>query len=431
MKYPRVLHIVSHTHWDREWYLPFESFRVRLVLLIDNLLEILTRDPNYENFLLDAQAIVLEDYLAIRPEKRVLIQELVQAGRIQIGPWYTASDETLVSGESLVRNLQLGLQACLSFGPVSMVGYLPDQFGHVAQLPQILQGFGIQSVVIGRGINRNRHDNEFLWQSPDGSSVFGLFMNTWYSNARNIPTDPDEAVAYLERAAAQVARTSTTRHLLLMNGVDHMEAQPELGATLQAISQRMPDTVVHSTLEQAIAATRADAQNLKLFQGELREDDGARLDAGTLSARMPLKLANFRSTQLLERIAEPLASLARVMGGPNLTDLVLFAWRSLLQNHPHDSICGCSIDEVALQMQSRFQSVDDLCTTIAERALQALAPALGFTDQPGEILLYNPSVVARQGVEIIAVDIPLAEPTRSPVRVMTNPARTQAPVRCK
>lgn len=420
-----VLHIVSHTHWDREWYLSNSSFQARLVYMLDNLIDILEKDPDYRNFQLDGQTIVLEDYLAIRPEKAAAIGRLVKSGRLHIGPWYTASDETLVSGESLVRNLLIGLHDCAAFGPASMVGYLPDQFGHIAQLPQILRGFGCESVVMGRGINRGRHKNEFTWIGADGSEVFGEYLNNWYSNARNIPADPEQAREYIAQAAEKVARFSTTSHLLLMNGVDHMEAQPTLSGTLHALAQTGDLELVHDSLAGAVAAIRAAVNGeLEVFHGELREDQGGRLDAGTLSARMPLKLANFRTTQVLERLAEPLAALSMAIGGPDQTALVQTAWRKLLQNHPHDSICGCSIDEVAREMACRFQSVLDLGTTIADRAMQALAPALGYTAD-GESLIFNPAPVAKSGVQILTVDIPLAEPTRSPVAYRIDPERNQ------
>ncbi|MBQ4064567.1 MAG: alpha-mannosidase, partial [Clostridia bacterium] len=146
--------LISHTHWDREWYLPLENFRMRLVDLIDNLLDILDKDPNYR-FHLDAQTIVLEDYLEIRPHKRAALEGHVTGGRILVGPWYVQNDFHLTSGEATVRNLMIGTKIAKSFGESMPIGYAADQFGLIAQLPQILLGFGLTEGVFGRGIDRH------------------------------------------------------------------------------------------------------------------------------------------------------------------------------------------------------------------------------------------------------------------------------------
>ncbi len=148
----KTVFVIPHTHWDREWYAPFQLFRIRLVHLMDNLLNLLERDPDYTHFNLDGQTIVLKDYLEIRPEKRPLLEKLIQQRRIGVGPWFVLPDEFLVSGESLVRNLLLGHRIAAEFGHVQKVGYIPDTFGHIAQLPQILQGFNIPYAMHFRGL---------------------------------------------------------------------------------------------------------------------------------------------------------------------------------------------------------------------------------------------------------------------------------------
>ena len=142
--------LVLHTHWDREWYLPLENFRMRLVDLIDNLLDILDKDNQYR-FHLDAQTIVLEDYLAIRPHRRSILEKHIREGRILVGPWYVQNDFYLSSGEATVRNLLIGMKTAEKFGKCAMVGYTPDQFGLCSQLPQIFAGFGIKYHLFGRG----------------------------------------------------------------------------------------------------------------------------------------------------------------------------------------------------------------------------------------------------------------------------------------
>jgi len=185
--------IVPETHWDREWYLPFQEFRARLVIVMDKLLKILQTDPNYKNFTLDGQTIPLEDYLEVRPEKKDEIKKYVKEGRISIGPMYVLPDEFLVSGESLIRNLLIGHQISKKFGKVMKAGYIPDPFGHIAQLPQIISGFEIPSILFWRGFGNQFEENdlniEFIWKSPgNASSVIGIFLMQGYGSIAELNT---------------------------------------------------------------------------------------------------------------------------------------------------------------------------------------------------------------------------------------------------
>jgi mannosylglycerate hydrolase len=145
--------VVPHTHWDREWYVPFEVFRLRLGTVVDGMLETLERDPSFASFTLDGQAILLEDYAELRPEQEGRLRTLLAAGRLEVGPWYVLPDQLLVAGESLVRNLLLGRRVCRRFGvEPTVAGYQPDSFGHPAQLPQLLTGFGLRTLLFSRGL---------------------------------------------------------------------------------------------------------------------------------------------------------------------------------------------------------------------------------------------------------------------------------------
>jgi alpha-mannosidase len=159
--------VVPHTHWDREWYLPFEQFRLRLGAVVDGVLDTLESDPSFTSFTLDGQAIVLEDYAEVRPENEGRLRGLLAAGRLEVGPSYVLPDEILVGGESLVRNLLLGRRVCRRFGvEPSSAAYMPDSFGHPAQLPQILAGFGLHTFLFSRGMGDHIHCKLYLpdWQ---------------------------------------------------------------------------------------------------------------------------------------------------------------------------------------------------------------------------------------------------------------------------
>src|SRR5258708_21669655 len=226
--------IVPHTHWDREWYQTFQQFRVRLVHAVDKLLDIMERDADFSHFMLDGQTIVLDDYLEARPEEEERLKKLTRSGRITVGPWYVQPDEFLVSGESLIRNIHIGLKRAAEFGEPMRVGYVPDCFGHIAQLPQILQGVGIDNAVFWRGIGAEAHKSEFYWTAPDGSRVLVIHLAApiGYSNARVMPLVPAEFATRVELLTAQILSKATTNTLLFMNGSDHLEPQDRLPATI-------------------------------------------------------------------------------------------------------------------------------------------------------------------------------------------------------
>jgi len=167
----RYVAVVPHTHWDREWYEPYQTFRMKLVDLLDQLLPLMEQDPSYRRFLLDGQMAVVDDYLEVRPEAEERIRALAASGRLTMGPWYILMDEFLVSAETMVRNLQMGIVRGAAFGGVMEVGYLPDMFGHIAQMPQILAQAGLTDTVLWRGVPSAITATGFTWVAPDGSSV--------------------------------------------------------------------------------------------------------------------------------------------------------------------------------------------------------------------------------------------------------------------
>jgi alpha-mannosidase len=187
--------IVPHTHWDREWYAPFQVFRARLVRLLDELMPLLERDLSYARFLLDGQTVVVDDYLEVRPEAADTLRRLAAAGRLSVGPWMVLMDEFMVSGETIVRDLQLGLRRATDLGGAMQVGYLPDMFGHIAQMPQILRLAGFEHAVVWRGVPSTVTQTAFTWEAPDGSSLRAEYLYGSYSNGRDLPDDAKQLVA--------------------------------------------------------------------------------------------------------------------------------------------------------------------------------------------------------------------------------------------
>lgn len=425
--------VVSHTHWDREWYRPFESFRAMLVDAVDSLLDLMAADPNYRYFTLDGQTVVLEDYLEVRPERGEELGRLIREGRVLIGPWYVMPDEFLVSAEAIVRNLLEGRRTGEQFGPVMSVGYIPDPFGHIAQMPQILRGFGIDSAILWRGIGADLKTTEAHWESPDGSRVMLEHMLEGYSNGSVLPSSPDALMERISHIRSILQPAATTTSLLLMNGDDHMFPQPEIPTIIQEANKRLRDgELVHATLPMMVdrirEAAEVDGSGWPVLRGEFRSSQLSHLLAGVLSTRMNIKQRNARCQLLLERWAEPFSVYASILGqaaggqagSPSSVGrdrgLLRVAWRHLLKNHPHDSICGCSVDQVHQEMESRFDWSEQVAEVVASRSLMALAEEtdsaslLGSTGESGAIALFNSEAGPRTDWVTTTAQLP-AEPT--------------------
>ncbi|MBR2460209.1 MAG: hypothetical protein IKB34_03150 [Clostridia bacterium] len=371
--------VISHTHWDREWYLPFEQFRIRLCDLIDNLLIILKSEKSYR-FHLDAQTVVLEDYLEIRPENRSLLKKYIKDGRLLVGPWYVQNDFYLTSGEATVRNLIIGQQIADEFGACMRIGYAADQFGLISQLPQLFRQIGLDSCVFGRGANLPETPPQIYWEGADGSKVYCEFMKWWYNNLQRLPADGDEATKLVCLKVAQMEPLMKTGNYLLMNGVDHLEAQEDLLSVLDEVRQKLPENceIYQDTLTEFVQRSKKEIEDnaieLDTLKGELRYGGEPTVLTGTLSSRIYLKQANVRAQTALERYVEPIYTL---LDGKSIIpypkEHLTYLWKLLIQNHPHDSICGCSVDSVHRHMMDRFARIKENTDELIRRGMQAIA----------------------------------------------------------
>lgn len=416
-----TLYVVPHTHWDREWYGSYQLFRVRLVRLLNKLLALLERDPDYQSFNLDGQTVILEDFLEVHPEKRDAIAQLVRERRLLIGPWYILPDSFLCGGESFVRNLLLGGQIARDFGHRMNVGYIPDTFGHIGQLPQLLRGFGLENCMHFRGMDIADKASELWWEAPDGSRVLLHHLSPiiGYSDAAVLHHDPASAAQDLRALAHYKAERATTNVVLALQGVDHVEAREDLSAIL-AFGRKTIDDVEfkHASLEQFWAAlTEAvDGDSLETVVGELR--DVPRTDQSmnfllynVLSSRADNKLDNAKTLNMLEQWAEPWAAQAWAWGVADYPRGHLWtAWRWLLKNHPHDSIGGCSVDEVHRQMATRFEwarEIGDYLTEERQRLIVEQIDFEGLAENELGVVLFNASPWERDEVVSVEIDIPL------------------------
>lgn len=425
-----TVHIISHSHWDREWYMPLEKHKLKLVDLINDNLEMLSENPEYRSFHLDGQTIVLDDYLEICPEKKKEIKRLVEEGRLVTGPWYVLQDEFLTSGEANIRNLLTGCREAEEYGKNCRVGYFPDAFGNVGQMPQILKQAGMEAVVFGRGVKPVGFNNEagsgeyesayseMYWEAPDGSRLLGILFANWYNNGMEIPVEEEEARKFWEEKLKSALRYASTKELLFMNGCDHQPVQKNLPQAIETARRLYPDiTFIHSNFPDYIARIKEESEDkLSCVKGELtsQDTDGWTTLVNTCSARIYMKQKNREAEALLEKTAEPLCTMAAVLGGEGYRypeKKLQYAWKILMQNHPHDSICGCSVDEVNEEMGIRFRRSMQAAEVLIREAAEHLAgniDASGLMRQYGvchPFVVFNTAGWKRTGIVTAQIDV--------------------------
>lgn len=396
----RTVAIVPHTHWDREWYAPYQTLRLRLVDLLDDFLPALENDLSYARFLLDGQMAVVDDYLEVHPEAEARLRRLGATGRISMGPWYTLPDEFLVSGETHIRNLQMGLDGAAAFGGAMDVGYLPDMFGHIAQMPQILSQFGFGHAVVWRGVPAAVDRTAFFWSAPDGTRVRAQYLaRGGYGNGAAIPEDAKALVRRVEAHERELAEM-LAGGILFMNGTDHQVPQPWLGRVVAEANALQDDyDFVVTSLPEYLNGPAAATEGLPEWTGEMRSGARANLLMGVASNRVDTKQAAARAERVLERLAEPLSALF-LEPDQWPSALLDIAWREVVRNAAHDSICACSHDEVVDGVNHRYAEARQIGDGLAERALGALAKSMAA----GGPVIVNPVARSRGGVVEVVLD---------------------------
>lgn len=412
---PRRVAVVPHTHWDREWYDPFQTFRIRLVRLIDGLLDLMEQDSSFTHFLLDGQLAVVDDYLEIRPENRSRLEALTAAGRITVGPWYILMDEFLVSGETIVRNLQKGIGRGNTLGGVMDVGYLPDMFGHIAQMPQILAQAGFEHAVVWRGVPSTVDGTAFVWHAPDGSSVRAEYLVAGYGNGAALPGDA--------KALGRRVRTLTEEFasflgpddaLLVMNGTDHQPPQPWLGRVVTEFNE-IQDEFELSISSLPAYLEGAPRAGLPEWHGELRSGARSNLLMGVASNRVDVKQAAARAERWIERMAEPLSALFLPAHAWPARFLDV-AWTHMIRNSAHDSVCACSVDDVVDTVLHRYAEARHIGQALSDEAMAAVGRSMA---EPGPVVV-NPSAQDRGG--LVEVVVPAAGEPGPDVQVLSERA---------
>ncbi len=382
--------LVAHTHWDREWYEPFEVFRAHLIEMLDEALDVLDGDARL-SFTLDGHVALVDDYLEARPKNQERIVALVKSGRLHLGPWFTQADTLLTDGESIIRNLAYGIRRAEELGGSMLIGYMPDQFGHAAQVPQILSLFGIESAALWRGVGPERPPHAFRWLSPDGSAVTAIWLQDGYGSGRRFPSHPQRFAEAVERTITRLRDWMGEMAMLIPVGDDHVRLAAWLPDAAAALRAHLPD------LEVVVGGYQDHLQHLgpvtHRIVGELRSPAFAPVLAGVASARLLEKQAGAQATQLLLRYAEPLAAWTAAPPHSTVSDLIARAWRQLLLNHAHDSIAGCGIDAAHEDVQARYRWAQQIAHAAIDRSL-AQIQLEPIRKAPAQVAIYHPGPAA-------------------------------------
>ncbi len=474
----RVFHVISNTHWDREWRYPFQRNRQMLVDMIDKVLEILETEPKYKAFHLDSQTIVLKDYLEIRPHKEELIKKLIIEKRLLVGPWYILPEEFQVGGENLIRNLLLGHKIAKKYGRVSKVGYSPFSWGQISQLPQLYAGFNINLIMFYRGVNSiDSPKAEFMWIGADGTKAISsrfstmprynfyfyiyrpVVHNEFFADVEHpwkrglnfhfadevmhdedyfIPSPADEY--YPENINKQVQSIIenqvddfTTPNVIWMEGHDSSGPNVKTVKIIEDINKIRPElNVIHSTLEDYSEAlfSSVDKDGLKIVNGERRSAQydlrSGNMYGYTTSARMYLKQMNFEAERRLQFYAEPFNVFSSILGRDIKDNYIDIAWELIIQNSAHDSIGGCSLDSIHDDMMLRYKNAIEISKGVFERSLKYLIQKLDtsvfytseFTKNQKifdvNIAIVNPTNSCRNEIVKVWLDIPKIYDLKSP-----------------
>lgn len=421
------IYYINGTHWDREWYKTFQGFRYLLMDVMDEVIETLENTPDFPMYMLDGQTAVLDDYLEISPQMRDRLEKLIQDGRIAVGPWYTMPDEFIPSGESLIRNLLMGHAKAKEYGAEKAMsyGYVCDIFGHIAQFPQILNGFGIRGALMQRGGNMDTWPPHFRWTSPDGSQVLGYRTpeDFGYGAFYHYATEPynqgwdTDLDHLLERAIKEIDREIeelNQPYLVLHDALDHQHITKPAPWLARKLAEHYGCEVVFKTLDDMVDSLWEKRENLPEMKGELALT--AHLDRGTnilltyvVSSRYDLKKANDDAQNLWEKWAEPLSAMAAVQGRairPRYRDV---AYLELIRNHAHDSICGCAVEEVHRDMHYRFRQTEMIGKEVIEDVLRQDVRKVVIGENPEQMIVrvFNP--LPYENKQTIKVDIHFPE----------------------
>lgn len=399
------VHIVPHMHWDREWYFTTEESRILLVNNMEEIIETLENNKDYPSYVLDGQTAILEDYFAVKPEYKERIKKLVKAGRLIIGPWYTQTDEMVVGGESIVRNLLYGFKDCEEFGAPMKIGYLPDSFGQSAQLPQILKGFDIDYAMFWRGVSERlgTDKTEFYWESDSNEKVLVQILPLGYAIGKYLPEDEKMLKERMDKYLKVLDKGATTENILIPHGHDQMPIQKNIFTIIEKLKKLYPKRNFFLSSYENVFKEIEKQYGLPTIKGEFLDGRYMRVHRSIYSSRADIKTANTRIENKITNILEPLASIAYSFGFEYHSGLIELIWKEIMKNHAHDSIGCCCSDKVHVEIMARFIKAEDKVNQLIFFYMRKIADAVPSSIALDKLIAYNLLPYERE--EMIKADV--------------------------
>lgn len=385
------VHVVPHSHWDREWY--FTTSRSKIYLMKDfcDVLDTLEKQEDFKYFMIDAQASLLDDYLKWKPEDEERIKKLVSKKKLVIGPWYTQTDQLVISGESIVRNLYYGMDRCRDFGEPMKVGYVPDSFGQSAQMPQIYRGFGIDSSLFWRGVSDDMVDTtEFIWKGSDGSEVLAVQIPFGYYYGGNIPEDEEELKIYLKEQIGKLRKKASTNNVYFPNGFDQAPIRKNLPEILEKANEIDNENEYKiSTIENYIKSVREERKDFNKLEGEFVNGKHMRIHKSIFSSRADLKIMNNKIENYIVNVLEPILSISYSLGNEYPHLVLKDIWKLMFENAAHDSIGGCNSDTTNADIYTRYKTAMDLSVNLLDLHMRLISTRIKNSNEEITITLFN------------------------------------------
>ena len=375
----RKVHVVPHSHWDREWYFTTSRSKVYLMKDLKDVLDTLESNPDFKYFMVDAQGSLLDDYIKWMPQDKDRITKLVKEKKLVIGPWYTQTDQLVISGESIVRNMYYGMKRCETFGGYMNVGYVPDSFGQSGNMPQIYKEFGIDDTLFWRGVSDDMvNRTDYNWRGDDGSVVFTTQIPFGYYIGGNIPEDPKQSEEFWQKECFEKAGgRSATKHIYFPNGFDQAPIRTNLPEIIKERNEKDPENeYVISCIEDYIKDVKSENPELEEVSGELVIAKHMRIHKSIFSSRSDLKVMNTQIQNYVTNVMEPLLTLSYNLGNDYPHEAVGEIWKLLFENAAHDSIGSCISDTANEDVYVRYKQARDIAVNLVELHSRLIATSV-------------------------------------------------------
>jgi mannosylglycerate hydrolase len=425
------VHIIPSSHLDRVWLKPFEVNRLRFVNMMDQLVGFMEKNPEFTYFTLDGQIALVDDYLEIRPEATGRVKKLIADGRLLVGPWYTQPNVFMVSGESIIRNLYLGLTKGATFGPVMNICYLPDCFGLNSQLPQLAKGFNLDAIYFERGLP-NSYQGVFNWQGSDKTECLTIDYPYMYGNdcltrpLINSEASQKDFLSGFDRTLSRDMRNNKTPYSVIVNCFDMQWLISDLPEKVALVNKS--GTVYHakissfpSYLDDMKKYYAKNKLQFKSYSGEIREHVGLPIIPASQSTRTDLKIANRHAEDIMEKYAEPLSSFIWLTGFSYPQAEINKGWFYLLNNQHHDNIAAASHDNDHMAVMSAMDRVIEIGGELSRKnsslITQRIFKNVQLKEKEFGFTVFNVLGWKRSGVEDITIDIPVNSGITNPVIV--------------